>query len=152
MGHGATGQHALSEISNSDTFGNTLRYIAASNIPTWCTLVAGALTFGMTTFFSAIGVGLYLGISIAVSLDAFRASEVVAATWIYSPLEFSGMFLAGVAGFLPIAKMVAEPHRGQEGFVARWRRAIRASSRFVIGSFLLVAFGVVVEALVIVSR
>lgn len=131
------------------TFLTAFTFIATANISTWCTLVAGAMTFGVVTFLAAVGVGLYLGMSISIALDTLGLAAVVQSTWLYTPFEFVGFIVACAAGLYPTIQLLLVDECGRTTFFSRWCAALRNSFPLVLISFAFICTGIIVEALVV---
>lgn len=132
-----------------ETFWSSFTFIAAANFPTWCTLIAGAVTFGVVTFIAAVGVGLYLGTSIGISLETLGLATVVKNTWLYTPFEFLGLICACAAGLYPTIQLLLVGVPSRTTFLSRWRTSLQNSFSLVLISFAFICTGIVVEAFVV---
>ncbi|WP_158268464.1 hypothetical protein [Corynebacterium liangguodongii] len=143
----------LSEIdappTSRSSFDEAFIFIASSNIPTWCILVSGVLSFGLTTVVGAFGLGLYLGLSFAISVNAIGLRAAIGSTWAYSPFEFFGLFLASVVGIFPTFILLMQRDDTGVSFAARWWLAVKSTFPFVLTSFALIWTGILIEALVV---
>lgn len=135
--------------ADRETFWTTFAFIAAANIRAWCTLIAGAVTFGVVTFIAAVGVGLYLGTSIGISLEAMGLTAVVQSTWLYTPFEFLGLVCACAAGIYPTIQMLLVGNPGQTTFFSRWRASVENSLPLILVSFAFICTGIVVETFMV---
>ncbi|WP_290342532.1 hypothetical protein [Corynebacterium auris] len=107
------------------------------------------MTFGLFTFIAATGVGLYLGVSIGVSLDTMGAAAVIQATWAYTPFELLGLTIACAAGFYPTCLLLLRGVPEETAFLPRWRVSVQRSFPLILSSFAFICIGIVVEALVV---
>ncbi|MBT1636935.1 MULTISPECIES: hypothetical protein [Clavibacter] len=146
---GASGVRA--GLAGRSGFDETLLGVLAANVPVAASLAAGLVTFGAVSALFAVLLGVYLGATVAGSVNTVGAGPLLDSVGAYVGLEMLGLLLAGVAGMLPAAHVVL----GMRGVrSSAWRRYLSAlaPAAVLLGIGLaLLAVGAVVEATVITA-
>ncbi len=136
--------------SASDPADGDIVGIFTTNLRTAASLFAGVATFGFSTIFGSLLLGVFIGATFAVASATVGGSAAAASIFAYAPIEFAGFLAAATAGLMPSVALLR--HRGGAGRWQAYMNELRRSAWAGGLSVVLLIAAAIVEGLVIRGR
>ncbi|UBH25112.1 hypothetical protein KW076_02660 [Micrococcus porci] len=156
VGHSAAGSLPAGLLGGPHTSDAdwTLTGILGRNLGAALLVFGGVVTGGALTAVTLPLVGVWVGATLRLALDAAGWEGAVGATVLYAPLEFAGVLLAAVAGLVPLAAALLRPRDADvvPGPLSRYLGALPSACLLIGCALLLITAAGVVEHLVVSGR
>ncbi|MFJ6418680.1 hypothetical protein [Paeniglutamicibacter sp. NPDC091659] len=138
-------------LAGANNFGEVFLAILARNLPAAASLAAGIITFGLLSAVSGLFLGLYLGATIAASVNTVGVGDLFESVGAYVGIEMLGLAAAAVAGFLPLAYTLAGGRGSGRDLIQRYRTGLVPAAFLIALSIFLILVGAGIETVVITS-
>lgn len=136
-------------VPGAEGFGETFLGILSTNLPVAASLAAGIVSAGLLTMVSGLLLGLYLGTTVAASVNTIGAGELIASVATYVGVEMLGLFSVALGGLLPLAAALAGPREPSRGMLQRYAAGIAPAAVLVLAGIALLVVGAAIESAVI---
>lgn len=149
-----TGFFSLSDLSGLEgaTPGESAQWsfwiILTRNLGAATLMYSGVVTFGLTTLVTLPLLGLYVGATMRIGVEAVGWATLTGAVGLYAPFEFAGVLVAAAGGLYPALDVLSR-RRGDSGRARAYVRTMPRSLALLGIGVALILVGAALEMLLI---